>query len=601
MVLLKLTIAGFLIGLSAMASIALGDSSSRPNVLLIAVDDLRPELGCYGVEEIQTPNLDQLASESILFERAYCQQAVCNPSRVSMLTGMRPDSTKVWDLVTQFRKVTSDLITLPQYFKQNGYTALGYGKIFHNPWPDNQSWSEPHRWPAGRRLWSQEARDELLAVKTQLRNEGLPDRQVNRLRATAVEQVDLRDDEHIDGAIAQQAIDSLSDLAKQSGPFFLAAGFVRPHLPFVVPRQYWDQYDRNQISLALNPHPPGNAPSFALNTMYELRDYHDFRTTPLPSDRSLTESQQRELKHGYYASVSFVDAQIGKLLGKLESLGLRENTIVVLWGDHGWKLGEHRSWCKQTNYEIDTRVPLMISVPSVKKRDQRIVGKTAAIVESIDLYPTLCDLVGLPVPDQSEGRILTALLENPDLEWDHPAVSQFPRRDASGGLMGYALRTDRYRYIEWLNRQTCETVATELYDHQNNDYENDNLIDVAADPLVVSTLKKHLWSTIPRPLAGDLVKPIPVIDPESTERTEMTWRNLRDHPVEIFLLQPKAERALKGTVQPDSILVIEAIRGQVYQAGDQGRHIEAVRDRQLNRLLPRIESSDQNIDNAGKN
>ena len=241
-----------LIGFLLLGRIAMGVTESgaeHPNVLFIAIDDLRPELGCYGTETIKTPNIDSLAASGVTFNRAYCQLAVCNPSRVSLLTGLRPDSTKVWDLVTRFRETIPDAVTLPQHFKQYGYYAASFGKIFHNPWPDNQSWSEPHQWPPGRRLWSDEARKNLVAFKKQMRADGKPKRAVDRIRAVATEVVELPEEQHVDGAIARQALAAMRRLAKQENPFFLAAGFVRPHLPFVVPRKYWEMYDAQSIPI----------------------------------------------------------------------------------------------------------------------------------------------------------------------------------------------------------------------------------------------------------------------------------------------------------------------------------------------------------------
>ncbi len=467
----------------------------KPNVLFISIDDLRPELGCYGVKEIKTPKIDALAASGVTFNRAYCQLAVCNPSRVSLLTGLRPDSSKVWDLATRFRHTVPDVVTLPRQFKDHGYHSVSFGKIFHNPWPDNESWSEPHHWPKASSLWSDEARKRRTAFQAKMRADGKPAKAISRIRSQATEVVDVADQDHIDGAIAEQALVAMRKLAKRDQPFFLAAGFIRPHLPFVVPRKYWELYDERTIPVASIPFLPRKAPRFAMNTMYELRDYMDFVGTPAPHQGSLSEQQQRQLKHGYYASVSFIDTLVGRLLAELDSLGLSDNTIVVLWGDHGWKLGEHNSWCKQTNYEIDTRAPLIVRVPRAKANGQT----TNALVEFIDVYPTLCELAGLPLPKHLEGKSVTPLLSNPDQPWKQAAFSQFRRQDGKIPLMGYAMRTDRYRYVEWQDRRNRKIVATELYDHQHDASEDTNLAGQAKNKPLLAELSRKMWATLPRP------------------------------------------------------------------------------------------------------
>ena len=514
-------------------------AAARPNVLFIAVDDLRPELACYGNDDIHSPNIDRLAKSGVLFERAYCQLAVCNPSRVSIMTGLRPDSTMVWDLVTRFRETIPDAVTLPQHFMAHGYKAASYGKIFHNPWPDNESWSEPHAWPKGSRLWSDAAKERHAKYLEKMRAEGRPEQNVARMRGEATEIVDIPDHEHVDGAIAEQAIAAMRRLANQDQPFFLAAGFVRPHLPFVVPRKYWDLYDRAAIPLASNPALPMGAPGFAMNTMYELRDYWDFDGTPPPDEGSLTEAQQSRLKHGYLAAVSFIDALVGKLLDELDALNLVENTIVVLWSDHGWKLGEHNSWCKQTNYEIDTRVPLIIRVPGARANGQR----TAALVELVDVYPTLCELAGLPVFEHLEGRSVVPLLSQPNQDWKPAAFSQFRRQDGEVPLMGYAMRTDRFRYIEWQERRTNKVVATELYDHDRDPQENTNIADRPGQRQRIAHLSRQMWATLPAPPA--YVSPQP-------KRPEITFRNRSDVPLTLFWLKPSGEEQQQGVIRPGS-------------------------------------------------
>ncbi|QDV81689.1 sulfatase-like hydrolase/transferase [Stieleria magnilauensis] len=494
------------------------DRLAKPNVLFIAVDDLRPELGCYGETAVHSPHIDALAQSGVLFERAYCQLAVCNPSRVSIMTGLRPDTTKVWDLVTRFRSTIPDAVTLPQHLIRHGYYAASFGKIFHNPWPDNQSWSQPHRWPEKRTLWSAEAKARQAQYKEKMRAEGRPERRIARIRPQATEVVDIDDHLHIDGAIAKQAFEAMERLSKTDQPFFLAAGFVRPHLPFVVPRKYWDLYDRESIALAKNAFLPKQSPGFAMNTMYELRDYIDFDQTPSPDQGPLDEAQQRRLKHGYYASVSFIDSLIGELLGRLDALGLADKTIVVLWSDHGWKLGEHNSWCKQTNYEIDARVPLIIRKPGAAGNGKA----TSALVELVDLYPTLCELTGLPVPSQLEGESLAPLLADPNQSWERPAFNQFRRQVDGEPAMGYAMRTDRYRYIEWQNRRTGKVVATELYDHHHDPGENSNVAGAVEHESLLGELHRQMWATLPPP---------PKYSVQPKPRPEIVVRNDRDEPL----------------------------------------------------------------------
>ncbi|MEM8954328.1 MAG: sulfatase-like hydrolase/transferase, partial [Verrucomicrobiota bacterium] len=335
------------------------EGARLPNFLFIAIDDLRPELGCYGAEHIHSPHIDRLAEEGVQFNRAYCQVAVCNPSRVSLLTGLRPDSSRVWTLDVRFRHTVPDVLTLPAHFKANGYNTIGFGKIFHNPWPDNESWSEPHGWPKHSKLWSDDAKKRHREFREQMRADGKSDAAITRMRAPATEKVDYSPREHIDEAIARQAVAAMRELAEAQGspeprakgasagpdsdPFFLAVGFVRPHLPFVVPRQYWDLYDPESIELTSQTTFPKDYPTGvpAMNTMYELRDYMDYADTPPAGKGLLTLAQQRELRHGYYASVSYIDFLVGLLLDELDDLDLTDNTIVVLWSDHGFKLGEY--------------------------------------------------------------------------------------------------------------------------------------------------------------------------------------------------------------------------------------------------------------------
>ena len=438
----------------------------RPNILFIAIDDLRPELGCYGNEIVKSPHIDRIASQGLLFNRAYCQQAVCSPSRASIMTGMRPDTTEVWDLVTHFRKALPDVVTLPQYFKIEGYFTQGMGKIYHHGFDDPESWSVPTLYPKAPQGRANQSRK--------------PGASKAEKRGPAVGRVDVPDESLHDGELTDMAITALRTMKSKSEPFFLGVGYIRPHLPFISPAKYWDLYDRTKIPLATNPFPPKDAPDFAIvRGPSELRSYLGTPDMPM-----LSEAFAREVKHGYYAAVSYVDAQIGRLIAELETLGLRENTIIVLWGDHGWKLGEHQAWAKHSNVENDTRVPLIISAPGMKQHGK----KSDALVELVDVYPTLAELAGLPLPDTLEGRSFAPLLDEPQQPWKDAAFSQYPRRVGQANLMGYSMRTDRYRLTRWLDSKNHNKVASvELYDLQSDPQENTN---IAGDPAQKAVLEK---------------------------------------------------------------------------------------------------------------
>lgn len=462
------------------------DKPSPPNILFIAADDLRPELGCYGVKGILSPNIDALAARGTVFDRAYCQQAVCSPSRTSLLTGCRPDTTKVYDLETHFRENLPDVVTLPQHFKNHGYTTRSLGKIFHGGLDDKPSWSGPPV-PVGRPMYALEENKQLVDRKraeTEGKQFRTPSARYNAMTGPAHECADVPDNTYSDGVIADEAIALLHKLKDE--PFFLAVGFLKPHLPFIAPKKYWDLYDRNAILPASNPFPPKNAPEIALTTWGELRAYSD-----IPRIGPLTEDEARTLKHGYYACVSFIDAQLGRILAELERLGLQDNTIVILWGDHGWKLGEHAMWCKHTNFENDARAPLICAAPNQKAPGSH----SAALVEFVDIYPTLCELAGLPQPDHLEGDSFAAMLDAPDLPGEPTAISQYPR----GNVMGYSMRTDRYRFTLWQKRQAgAEIVAMELYDHENDPVENVNVAGDPANAAIVDELKAQLTAAVSR-------------------------------------------------------------------------------------------------------
>ena len=431
------------------------DNGRKYNVLFIAVDDLRPDLHCYGDPVAISPNIDRLASEGILFSRAYCQQAVCGPSRASVMTGLRPDQLAVWDLKTHFRKNVPGVITLPQYFKEHGYHAREIGKIYHDPLDakDPQSWSGPS----------------LLHVTQNGRGHKyvLDKNCTGRMKGTATERADVPDTSYIDGKVCREAIRMLNEI--RDSTFFLAVGFRRPHLPFTAPARYWDLYDPDEFPPVKSPLPPEGVPEIALHNWKELRGYTD-----MPDVGEVGPEEALRLRWGYYSAISYIDEQIGLLVDELKRLDLYENTVIVVWADHGFHLGEHQLWCKTTNFELDTHIPLIINVPGQEKTG----SSSDAIVELVDVYPTLADICGLGIPQGLAGRSLQPLIEDPGLAWDKVAVSQFPRPGYYKGkpeFMGYSMRTDRFRYTSWICIETGEEYERELYDHAIDPYEELNL------------------------------------------------------------------------------------------------------------------------------
>lgn len=469
--------------------LALGSIQDAPrlNVLFISVDDLRPTLGCAGDPIVQSPNLDALAARGMFFNRAYCQQAVCSPSRSSLLTGRRPDTTKVYDLVTHFRKALPDVVTLPQHFKQHGYHVQGFSKIYHGGYDDPPSWTVPHQIPKGVSSFGPQGQ----ALLKKLRDQAPTPEEKDRVRGLPWEAPEVADDRLIDGATASMAIGAME--AAKDKPFFLAVGFLRPHLPFVAPKKYWDLYQESDFKLAGNPEPPKDAPKYAATTWGELRAYHG-----IPKTGPLTDDQARKMIHGYHASISYMDAQVGRLLEAVDRLGLREKTVVVLWGDHGWQLGEHGFWCKHTNYEVATRAPLIVSAPGMKAAGR----KTDALVEFVDIFPSLAERCGLPAPAGVEGTSFVPLLDDPARPWKKGAISQYPRGvPGQGKVMGYALRTDRYRLVEW-RAPSGSFVEHELYDLEKDPGENVNLARLPEHAGRVRDLSKLLsggWKALAPP------------------------------------------------------------------------------------------------------
>ncbi|MGB7156429.1 MAG: sulfatase [Tepidisphaeraceae bacterium] len=453
-------------------------SSKKPNVLFIAIDDLRPQLACYGESQMKTPNIDALARTGLIFNRAYCQQAVCSPSRISLLTGRRPDTTKIYDLQTHNRKTMPDVVTLPQHFKNNGYHSQGFGKIFHGGLDDEPSWSVPHTPNRAPQYCS----PEILAAVKKKGAEGWE--QGGRNKGPAWEIAECEDNALCDGWVTDRAIEALRQ-AKDK-PFFLAVGLEKPHLPFVAPKKYFDLYPPESIKLPPDMKAPDGAPQLALTNYAELRAYDG-----VPKGREpFSDEFAKNLIRGYYAAVSYADAQVGRLLEALDELELRDNTIIILWGDHGYQLGEQNLWCKHTNFENSTRAALILSTP-----DQPYPGvKTEALVELVDVYPTLCRYAGLKEPDGLEGKSLKPLVDAPSRPWKPAAFSQYPRPDKQ--VMGYSIRTDGHRYTEWRTGwetpQTAKVVARELYDHATDARETVNIAERADQAEVVKSLAEQL-------------------------------------------------------------------------------------------------------------
>ena len=463
------------------------------NVLFIAVDDLKPLIGAYGHKQMVTPNLDRLINSGVMFENAEVQQAVCGPSRASVMTGTYPDRTRVWDLHTDFRSSSPSLVSMPEYLITQGYETAAVGKIYHkgstSSGHDGKSWSIPHFQMSGNDpergapileyYQNLETKATIQKYIDEAKEKGMkPGQQRNyamKLLKPSTEAEDVADESYQDGAYTVKALELMNSLSKGSKPFFLAVGFQKPHLPFVAPKKYWNLYDRKAIQLSNQALIEGT-PDYAYQHPGELNAFTDIRPKaeigkPLPDDK------QRELMHGYMACVSYIDAQIGKLLDELEKLNLTKNTVIVLWGDHGWHLGDHTLWCKHSNFEQATRIPFVFAGPNISRNK-----KVETPVELIDLFPTLFDLIGVPQHAQTDGKSLITLLDNDkknNLEIAC-AMSQYPRQN--GKLMGYTIRTTKYRYTEWhANNYTTEqpyNIANikdvELYDFANDPNETTN-------------------------------------------------------------------------------------------------------------------------------
>ena len=435
---------------------------SRPNVLLICVDDLKPALGCYGDARAKTPNIDRLASRGVRFDAAYTNQAVCAPSRNALLTGLRPQSLGIYDLGTNFRRAAPTIRTLPQLFHDAGWHASGMGKIFHvghGNRDDEASWDEPlfpgktvqYHLPENRGPSREEARFDSRAGA-----EKLP-------RGAATERADVDDEAYSDGRIAAEGVRRLRAAAAAPGkPFFLAVGFLKPHLPFVAPKRYWDLHDPATLPAPTTVAPPDGAPDWAATGWGELRQYSD-----VPDAGPVDAALARHLVHGYYAATSYVDAQIGRLLDALDATGLAATTIVVLWGDHGWHLGDHGMWSKHTNYEQATRIPLIVAAPAAARGTS-----TGALVESVDILPTLLELARVPPAPDRDGASFAHVLADPALPARDHCIHVFPR----GRRLGRAVRTADARLVEWRAIDAAgDDAVLEYYDLAADPHETRNL------------------------------------------------------------------------------------------------------------------------------
>ena len=519
--------------------------AARPNVLLICVDDLKPTLGCYGDAHAKTPNVDRLAARSLRLDRAYCNQAVCSPSRNALMTGLRPQTLGIYDLPTNFRHSRPDAVTVAQYFQQHGYRTEAMGKIMHvghGNVEDERSWDVPHFKPKVPQYAVKENNPPAGAKRD-------PKNPSKDPKGAATESADVPDDAYGDGQIAIEAVNRLKTAGESGKPFFMAVGFLKPHLPFVAPKKYWDMHDPATLPQPERLTPPEGAPVYAPQFGGELRSYKNIPGGNTPLDEATT----RHLIQGYYAATSYMDAQLGKVLDALDETGLAKNTIVVFWGDHGWHLGDHGIWCKHTNYEQAARIPLLIARPGGAGT------VSSALVETVDIYPTLAALAGLPAQAGLDGRSFESLLSNPVTAHRDHAIHVYPRNK----LLGRAIRTDRYRLVEWKSfGSDSATAEFELYDYEEDPGETKNL--AAGRPEVVKQLQALLAShpeAKPQikvgPANGEEAKPASKPAAASKDRGAMFEKRDKDangslSREEFLLNQPDPEEAPKRFPQFDA-------------------------------------------------
>ena len=529
--------------------------NEKPNILFISVDDLKPTIGSFGDDFAVTPNIDKLSETSTVFLNNHTQLAICAASRVSFLTGLRPDKTKVWDLKTKMRDVNPDILTLPEHFKNNGYQTIGVGKIYDpravDGGRDRRSWSVPfvtqnqltfpdgYSFPSGGFYQGKENR----AIRAKLRQEAI-DKGVNNLNKyeserfkPPYENADVPDGAYMDGAIANRAVELL-DQMDNTKPFFLAVGFLRPHLPFNAPTKYWNLYKEEEIQLAEFQTKSKNPVDIAYKGGWEINTYKAPGIEYIENDEGLLilpDDIQRKLIHGYYAATSYIDAQIGLVLKKLKEKGLDKNTIIVLWGDHGFHLGDHSQWTKHTNFEQSTRSPLLIKDPRINK-----TINIDSPTEFIDVFPTLCELAELEIPEELDGISLKPQILGEQTTSKIFAVSQYPRH---GNIMGYSFRTKRHRYTVWVNNKKSfepiyieDIYAEELYDYTNDPLETENIID-NSEQLRIKTAFQTLAARFfnsqivnePEPIVNELKTNIPKPSPNNK------WANQRSKTISQYI------------------------------------------------------------------
>ncbi|MGV3485152.1 MAG: sulfatase [Planctomycetaceae bacterium] len=480
--------------ISSLLPLAVHAANAAPNVLLILVDDLKPALGCYGDRTAITPHIDALASRGMRFDRAYCNQAVCAPSRFTLMLGSHSTSTGLYGLGSNLRQRLPDAVTLPQHFAAHGYRTESLGKVFHvghGNRGDTASFSVPHfadkviEYLDPSSTGGALTREEALFTNQRLGEIGsLP-------RGAAFESPAASDTDYADGRVAEETIERLRQAKArrqdEGTPFFIVTGFVRPHLPFCVPQKYWDLYDPATLPMPVNERFPQGAPDVALKRGGEIIAY-----APVPEKGLLDADLKRQLIHGYYASTSFVDAQVGKVIDALDRLDLADNTIIVLWGDHGFHLGDLGIWTKHTNYEQANRIPILITAPGVTRANTH----TDHLTETVDLYPTLAELAGLPAPQGPQaidGISLVRVLKDSAVRLRDHAYHAYPK-----AKLGRAIRTERYRLVQWKQvGKPAETAVYELYDYQLDPHETQN--QAKLQPEVLESLKLKL-AAYPEPV-----------------------------------------------------------------------------------------------------